>query len=56
MKIKVLNSNSNGNCYILENDKSCLVIECGVAFSEIKKGLNFNTSKIDMLVVTHEHL
>lgn len=27
MRLKVLGSSSSGNCYLLENDKECLVIE-----------------------------
>ncbi len=39
MKLTVLNSNSKGNCYILQNEHEALVIECGVKFSEVKKAL-----------------
>lgn len=56
MKLKVINSNSKGNCYILESKESCLLIEAGVTFSEINKALDFEPSKVDLLVCTHEHL
>jgi phosphoribosyl 1,2-cyclic phosphodiesterase len=55
MILKVINSNSQGNCYILETENSALLIECGVAFSEIKEAINFNISKIDACLITHEH-
>jgi len=55
MKLKVINSNSKGNAYILEGEKNALLIECGVKFSEIKKAIAFNVSKIDTCLVTHEH-
>jgi len=55
MKLKVIGSNSKGNCYLLENDTEALLIECGVNFSEIKKAINFNISKIVGCIVTHEH-
>lgn len=55
MKLTILNSNSRGNCYILQNDTEALVIECGVCFSEVKKALNFNVSKIVAALVSHEH-
>ena len=55
MKLKVIGSNSKGNCYLLENNTEALLIECGVKFSEIKKAINFNISKIVGCVVTHEH-
>ena len=55
MKLKVIGSNSKGNAYLLENDTEALLIECGVNFSEIKKAINFNISKIVGCIVTHEH-
>ena len=55
MKLKIIGSNSQGNSYILENETEALLIECGVNFSEIKKAIDFNISKIVGCVVTHEH-
>jgi phosphoribosyl 1,2-cyclic phosphodiesterase len=55
MKLKVLNSRSEGNCYILENETSALVIEAGVPFKEVKKALDFDISKIVGCLITHEH-
>ena len=33
MKLNVLGSDSNGNCYILQTDKEALIIEAGVRMS-----------------------
>ncbi len=55
MNLKIISSSSKGNCYILENEKEALLLECGVKFSEIKKAINFNISKIVGCVITHEH-
>lgn len=55
MKLKVINSNSKGNAYLLEGDDTALLIECGVPFSQIKEAIDFNLVKIDLCVVTHEH-
>lgn len=55
MILKVIGSSSKGNCYILENDKEALLIECGVRFDLIKKALNFNIAKVAACLVTHEH-
>jgi len=55
MKLKVINSNSLGNSYILENDSEALLLECGVGLSEIKKAIDFNTSKFVGALITHEH-
>lgn len=56
MVLKVLGSSSIGNCYILENDISALIIEAGVSFKEVKKALGFNVRKIDGVLISHEHL
>lgn len=55
MKLRVLASSSLGNCYLLEGDKECLVLEAGIPFKEVKKALNFNIDKIVGVFVTHEH-
>lgn len=55
MKLKVLGSNSAGNCYILENDKEALLIECGLRFDKIKQGLSFKLSKVVGCLLSHEH-
>lgn len=55
MILKCIGSGSSGNCYLLENDTECLVIEAGVPFKEIKKALNFNISKIVGVICTHSH-
>jgi len=55
MQLKIINSNSMGNAYILENSKEALLIECGVRFDKIKQALNFNLAKVAGCLVTHEH-
>ena len=55
MKLKVLGSNSSGNCYILEGRSSALIIECGVSVDRIKQALGFNLSKVAGCIVTHTH-
>lgn len=55
MELTVINSNSQGNAYILSNDKEALLIECGVHFDKIKQALKFNLSKVVGCMVSHEH-
>lgn len=55
MRLKVINSNSSGNCYILYNRNESLLIECGVRFSRIKQALGFDLSRVSGCIVTHEH-
>lgn len=56
MQLHVLRTSSAGNGYILENNDSALLIECGVRFSEVKKALGFKVWKIEGALLTHEHL
>jgi len=55
MQLHVINSNSLGNAYILENSEEALLIECGVNFKLIKQALNFDLEKVVGCIVTHEH-
>ncbi len=55
MKLKILGSSSKGNCYLLENDNETLIIEAGLRFDAIKKGLNFNFRKVCGCLISHEH-
>lgn len=55
MQLRCLGSSSSGNCYLLENEAECLVLEVGLPFKEVKIALGFNVSKIVGALVTHEH-
>lgn len=55
MKFRCLGSGSSGNCYLLENERECLVLEAGLPFKEVKKAIDFDVSKIVGVVVSHEH-
>jgi phosphoribosyl 1,2-cyclic phosphodiesterase len=56
MELKVINSGSSGNAYLLGTKDSALLIECGVKFQQIKEASDFNLLSIVGCVVTHEHL
>jgi phosphoribosyl 1,2-cyclic phosphodiesterase len=56
MKLKVINTGSTGNAYILSNDSEALLVEAGVNIKEIKKALDFDLSKVVGCIVTHEHM
>lgn len=55
MLLKVIGSGSSGNAYILENEREALLIEAGLPFSQIKKALGYNLSKVAACVVSHCH-
>lgn len=53
--LKVLGSNSRGNCYLLSTSKETLIIECGIKYKDILEGLDYDLSKVVGCLVTHEH-
>jgi phosphoribosyl 1,2-cyclic phosphodiesterase len=55
MKLKVLGSSSKGNCYILESPTGSLLIEAGLRWSEIQKGLDFDLSNVVGAIISHSH-
>ena len=55
MKLKCLGSGSSGYCYLLSTESETLILDCGIPIIEIKKGLNFDLSKVLGCVVTHSH-
>ena len=55
MNLAVANSGSDGNTYLLNSDKDCVVLDCGVNFKTVMKMLDFNISKIRFAVCSHVH-
>ena len=55
MKIEVIASGSAGNCYKVSNKDTALLIECGIPYKKIQEALNFKTTDIDGVLVSHEH-
>ena len=55
MKLKVIATGSSGNCYLLDDGKEILIIECGVPFKEVKEAIDYQTNRIVGVLSTHEH-
>lgn len=55
MDIKIIASGSAGNCYKVSNEDTTLLIECGIPYKKIQQALNFKTTDIDGVLVSHEH-
>lgn len=55
LDIKVLASSSAGNCYIVSDTQTSIMIECGVAINKIREGCGFKIHEIDACLVSHEH-
>ena len=57
MKLYCLNTGSEGNGYVIEaSNGDSLLLEAGEKAIDMKKVLNFNISKIQGMLVSHEHL
>lgn len=55
IEIKALASSSKGNCYHITDGSTPLLLECGISYKDIQRGLNFKMSSIAACLVTHEH-
>lgn len=55
MKLTVLGSSSNGNCYLFDSGDSVLVLEAGVPIMQVKRALHWDISKIAACIITHRH-
>lgn len=55
IEITSLASGSKGNCYRITDGKTPLLLECGIPFRDIQRGLNFRVSEIAGCLVSHEH-
>ena len=54
MEIKVIASSSKGNCYLLDDGKTQILIEAGITFNNLIRKVNI--SNISGVLVSHEHL
>lgn len=54
--IKVLGTGSEGNSYLIEAEGESLLIECGLPYKQILKGINFNIKGMVGCLITHSHL
>ena len=55
MEITVLASGSSGNCYMISDGTTPLLLECGIRFRDIQRGLGFGVSSLAGCLVSHEH-
>lgn len=55
MKLKVIGSSSAGNCYLLETGSTCLIIEAGIPFVQVKHALGYDIRKIQGVIISHAH-
>lgn len=55
MNIKVLGSSSKGNCYVVSDGTTMLLLDCGVPIRRILSGIDFKVGSVAGCLVTHSH-
>lgn len=55
LDIQVIGSSSKGNCYLLDDGHTKIMLECGVKISDVRKACNFELSKVAGCLISHEH-
>ena len=58
MKLSSISSSSKGNCILVENNNSSILVDVGISRKKAEEGLEFFGKKpenIDGIVITHEH-
>lgn len=53
--IKVFATGSSGNCYVIQAGEEKLLLECGIDFRNILKGLNYSIKGVVGCLLTHKH-
>lgn len=53
--LKVLGSESSGNCYILNTGSEILIIEAGIRIADVKKHIGFDIGMVSGCVISHSH-
>ena len=55
MKFESLASSSHGNAYIVADEQTKILLECGVSHKQLQKLSSFSLSDIKACLVSHEH-
>ena len=55
MEIRVLASGSKGNCYLINDGVTPLLLECGISIKQIRQELDFSLTGVAGCLVSHEH-
>lgn len=55
MNLRCLGSGSSGNCYLLSTETETLILDCGLPIRGIKKGLDWDISKVVGVLCSHVH-
>lgn len=56
IQINSLASSSQGNCHLVTDGKTSLLLDAGLSIKDIRQRLDFGLSDISAALVTHEHM
>lgn len=56
MEIKILGSGSSGNAYKIDDGGAPLLLEAGIRYKELQRGLDFKVSSLAGCLISHSHL
>lgn len=55
MRFEALASSSHGNAYIVSDEKTRILVECGVSHRKLQQLCGFKTTAFDGCLISHEH-
>lgn len=55
MELTVIGSSSEGNAYVLQNEREALLLEAGKPFKQVLAALEGQVNKVVGCLITHEH-
>lgn len=55
IEIKTIATGSKGNCYRISDGSTPLLLEAGISFKQIQQGVNFETSNLAGVLISHAH-
>lgn len=55
LEVKVISSGSKGNCYVLDNGSSQIMLDAGVSLKDMQRELKHDFSRLVGCLVTHGH-
>ena len=55
MRFQSLASSSTGNAYLIRDDRTSLLIECGLSHKKLQQLAGFRLTSLDGCLVSHEH-
>ena len=55
MELQVIGSRSDGNAYVLQNDREALLLEAGLPFKKTLEALDYKLDKVVGCLISHDH-